>query len=72
MEQAVLTERIEATAEAVSVTYRRKHTYEQLKKCVNELELAKTTVKQTKSKLEKTATDVMETPVRIFGEIDNI
>lgn len=59
MEQAVLTERIEATAEA-------------LKKCVNELELAKTTVKQTKSKLEKTATDVMETPVRIFGEIDNI
>ncbi|KAK1936178.1 hypothetical protein X943_001855 [Babesia divergens] len=71
-EQAVLTERIEATAEAVSVTYRRKYTYEQLKKCVSELELAKTTVKHTKSKLEKTATDVMETPVRIFGEIDNI
>lgn len=47
-------------------------TTETLKRFTSDLESARKTIKDTKAKLEKATAEVMGSPVKIFGEIDNI
>ncbi|ORM39449.1 uncharacterized protein BXIN_2975 [Babesia sp. Xinjiang] len=58
-EQTALTKRIETAEEA-------------LEKLNGELEAVRSTIRETKQKLEKVASEVMEESVTLFGEIDEI